>query len=94
MATDNLTDGIKDGLIKEGLPESDVVNNYAISWLDTDKVLFLTRTRVSVNDKWYSVGNDQTQEFMNNQDDVEKLKTSVPEPFSTAILTVWGKNSG
>jgi hypothetical protein len=80
---------LRDDLIKEGLVAANIEDSYAISWLDTGKTLFSTQTKVYANDTWMNVGNEQKQEFLNTPDGIVSLNENVPDPYKTAILTVW-----
>jgi hypothetical protein len=36
-----------------------------------------------------NIGSEQKQEFLNTPDGINLLNENVPDPYKTAILTVW-----
>jgi hypothetical protein len=80
---------LKTALTSEKLTENTVQNERAITWLDKEKVCFLVKTKINVNDEWVAVGDSEIEEFKNTVESLKLLKSSVPEPFLTAVLSVW-----
>ena len=81
---------LKSALTSEKLTENKIQSDLTITWLDENKVCFLNRTRINVNDEWVYIGEAEIQEFHNMNEGLKLLKSSVPEPFLTAVLAVWG----
>ena len=72
---------LKSALTSEKLTESTVQNERAITWLDKEKVCFLVKTKININDEWVAVGDSEIEEFKNTVESLKVLKTAVPEPF-------------
>ena len=90
MATNNKTDQLKNALSSEKLAASNIKEEWAISWLDTEKACFLNRTKINVNGEWVYVGDAEISEFQNTKEGLKLLKNNIPEPFLSAVLKVWG----
>jgi len=79
---------IRNALTSEKLTENTVKEEWAISWLTPEKACFLIQTKIFVNDDWIVVGNTEIKEFENSKENLKLIKSSVPEPFLTAVLSV------
>ena len=88
---------LKNALTSEKLTESKVDEERVITWLDNTKVCFLNRTKINVNHEWVYVGDAEIQEFQNTVEGLKSLKSSVTEPYLSAVLSIWnygGKENG
>ena len=80
---------LKNALTSEKLTENKVDEERTITWLDENKVCFLSRTKANVGNEWVYIGDAEISEFHNTNESLKLLKSNVPEPFLTAILAVW-----
>ena len=83
------TSQLKSALTSEKLTENKVIEERAITWLDTEKVCFLIKTKINVNGEWITVGDSEIEEFNNTSESLKLLKNGVPEPYLSAALKVW-----
>ena len=81
---------LKKALTNAKLTENSVVEDRTITWLDSEKVCFLNKTKIEVNGEWLDVGGTEIEEFKNTKESLKLLKSNVPEPYLTAVLKVWG----
>ena len=80
---------LKTALTSEKLTENNIKDEWAISWLNSEKACFLVQTKISVNEEVVTVGETEIKEFKNTVESLKSLKNDVPEPFLTAVLSVW-----
>ena len=85
---------LKTALTSEKLTENKVNEERAITWLDTNKACFLVKTKINVNDEWVAVGDSEIEEYKNTVESLKLLKSIVPEPFLTAVLSIWEASIG
>ena len=83
---------LQNALTSEKLTENKVDAERVITWLDENKVCFLSRTKIHVNDEWVYVGDTEISEFQNTKEGLKLLKNIVPEPYLSAVLTVWNES--
>ena len=89
METITKVSQLKNALTSEKLTESNIKEEWAISWLTTEKACFLIQTKINVNDEWLTIGNTEIKEFKNSEENLKLIKNDVPEPFLSAVLAVW-----
>jgi hypothetical protein len=80
---------LRDALIEEGLPEADVEDSCTITWLDADTTSILTGTKIYVEDAWMNIGNTNVLDYPNTEQGRTDLEANVPDPYKSAVLTVW-----
>ena len=80
---------LKTALTSTKLTESKVMEERSINWLNAEKVCFLVKTKINLNDEWVDVGSTEIEEFKNSEESLKLLKASLPEPFLTAVLAIW-----
>jgi hypothetical protein len=80
---------LRDTLIEEGLPSANIEDTYTVTWLDTQTATILTGTKICVEDEWMNIGNTNVFDYPNTEQGKTDLEANVPDPYKTAILTVW-----
>lgn len=80
---------LKSALTSEKLTENKVSEERSITWLDENKVCFLSRTKANVGNEWVYIGDAEISEFHNTVESLKLFRNAVSEPFLTAVLAVW-----
>ena len=57
----NKTSQIRSALTSAKLTENKVSEERAVTWLDHEKVCFLNKTKINLNDEWVYVGEAEIQ---------------------------------
>lgn len=71
------------------LTENIVKEDFAITWLNDEKVCVLNKVKVNLNDEWVYVGNGEIQEFQNTKEGLKLVTENISEPYLSSILKVW-----
>jgi hypothetical protein len=80
---------LRDALIEEGLPAADVEDSYRITMLDLSAASIIGVTKIYVEDIWMDIGNINILDYPNTDQGRTDLEANVPDPYKTAVLTVW-----
>lgn len=80
---------MKSAIVSEKLTENSVEEIFVITWLDAERAVVSSSTKIKVGDQWLNVGHEKLQQFSNDSEGKGMLGNSVPEPFLTAIEAVW-----
>jgi len=69
--------------------ENVVKEEFAITWLNDEKVCVLNKVKVNLNDEWVYVDNGEIKEFQNTKEGLKLATQNIPEPYLSPILKVW-----